>query len=177
MAVRLLEAAREGGVAVADQAIEDGLTSADWPARLERMRMADGRQVLLDAAHNAEGAAALPATSARWHPERPALVVGVMRDKDTADIVGPLLPLRPQRGRHRGADAARPAGRATWRSGCARHRGAAARGGAARRSRGKTTRSRAVAQALEQHTIVVVAGSIFLVGPVRERLISRAILP
>ena len=49
-----------------------GLEVHPWPARLERMRLADGRLVLLDAAHNAEGAAALSSYLGRWHPERPA---------------------------------------------------------------------------------------------------------
>jgi len=35
----------------------------------------------------------------------------------------------------------------------------------------------AVTQALTMNELVVVAGSIFLVGPVRERLLPRAILP
>ena len=39
VAVRLLQAAREAGVAIPDQAIADGLTSTSWPARLERLRM------------------------------------------------------------------------------------------------------------------------------------------
>ena len=53
--------------------------------------MPDGAQALLDAAHNGEGA---------WHsllsgamaPERPTLVIGMMRDKHVSDIVDPLLP-------------------------------------------------------------------------------------
>jgi hypothetical protein len=34
-----------------------------------------------------------------------------------------------------------------------------------------------VARAFERSDVVVIAGSIFLVGPVRERLITRAMLP
>ena len=174
VAVRLLQAAREAGVAVTDQAIADGLTSTTWPARLERMRMADGRLVLLDAAHNAEGAAALSSYLGRWHPERPALVVGVMRDKDTADIVAPLL---PRVGSVVATEAPTPRALPA-RDLEARLRTIAAQLPAEQRpsiARVDDPHA-AVAQALEQHKVVVVAGSIFLVGPVREGLIPRAIL-
>ena len=49
--------------------------------------------MLLDAAHNGDGAQALAAYLERWHPERPALVIGMMRDKDVEGIVDPLLPV------------------------------------------------------------------------------------
>ena len=175
MAVRLLEAAREGGVSLKNSAIEAGLTSAAWPARLERLRMPGGRQLLLDAAHNAEGAAALAGYLARWHPERPALVVGVMRDKDTAAIVEPLLPLV----RSVVATAAPTPRALPARDLEERLHATAARLPAAERpviSR-EDDPFTAASQALDHNDVVVIAGSIFLVGPVRERLISRAILP
>ena len=174
IAVRLLEAARERGVALTAGNIETGLTSAEWPARLERLQLPRGRQLLLDAAHNAEGAAALADYLARWHQERPALVVGVMRDKDTAAIVEPLLP----RVRSVVATAA-----PTPRALPARDLEERLHAIAARLPPGeRPVISReddpiaAATQALDQHEVVVIAGSIFLVGPVRERLISRAIL-
>ena len=175
VAVRLLQAAREAGVAVTDKAIADGLTSTSWPARLERMRMADGRLVLLDAAHNAEGAAALSGYLERWHPERPALVVGVMRDKDTADIVGPLLPrVSSVVATEAPTPRALPARDLEERlRAIASQLPAEQRPSIAR----VDDPHAAVAHALEHHKVVVVAGSIFLVGPVREGLIQRAILP
>ena len=174
VAVRLLEAARQRGVSITRSAIEAGLTSAAWPARLESLRMDGGRQLLLDAAHNAEGAASLAEYLERWHPERPALVVGVMRDKDTAAIVEPLLPRVSSV-----VATAAPTPRALpARDLEERLNSIAARLPLAERP----TISReddpilAASRALERHDVVVIAGSIFLVGPVRERLISRAIL-
>src|SRR6185437_7789143 len=79
VAVSLLEAAREAGIMVPVASITRGLESVEWPARLELLPFADGARVLLDAAHNPEGARALRDYLARWHPERPALVVGIMR--------------------------------------------------------------------------------------------------
>jgi dihydrofolate synthase/folylpolyglutamate synthase len=92
VAIRLLEAARPSGVRVPRNAIERGLTEVDWPGRLELIRLQDGGQVLLDAAHNVDGARALSTYLLSRHPERPALVIGVMRDKDVEGIIGALLP-------------------------------------------------------------------------------------
>jgi dihydrofolate synthase / folylpolyglutamate synthase len=172
VAVRLLEVARGGGLQVPHGAIAAGLTAASWPARLERLEIRDGRQVLLDAAHNAEGAVALADHLARWHPERPTLVVGVMRDKDTAAIVEPLLP----RVRHVIATAAQ-----TPRALSAADLEERLRAIASRLPEGERPSIAreddplaAVDRALELGGMVVVAGSIFLVGPVREGLLARA---
>ena len=40
-----------------------------------------------------EGALALREYLAAWHPERPALVIGIMRDKDADSILRELLPV------------------------------------------------------------------------------------
>jgi dihydrofolate synthase/folylpolyglutamate synthase len=175
LAVRLLELAQDAAVAVSADDIGRGLTRAAWPARLERLRMRDGRHVILDAAHNAEGAATLAEYLRRWHPERPALVLGVMRDKDSAAIVEPLLPCVS----HVIATEA-PTPRALPASELeSRLRGLLERlpaGGRPSVSRAADPLD-AVTQALEMNRLVIVAGSIFLVGPVRERLLPRAILP
>src|SRR5687767_6011003 len=93
VAVRRLEAARARGVSLTRSAIERGLAEVEWPARLELLTLENRRRVLLDAAHNADGARALAAYLKRWHPERPALVISVMRDKDVDDILALLLPV------------------------------------------------------------------------------------
>jgi dihydrofolate synthase/folylpolyglutamate synthase len=91
-AVRLLEAAAVAGVRMSAEAVQQGLERAQWPARLEVIELGERRRILLDAAHNGEGAAALAAYLRRWHPERPALVIGLMRDKDVDAILRVLLP-------------------------------------------------------------------------------------
>ena len=68
VAVRLLESAAGSGVRMPREAIEQGLAEPQWPARLELIQLDDRRQVLLDAAHNPEGARALAAYLQRWHP-------------------------------------------------------------------------------------------------------------
>src|SRR5581483_11023365 len=61
VAVALLEAANARGLGVPHAAITAGLTEVRWPGRLDLRRLDDGRELLLDAAHNPEGAAALAA--------------------------------------------------------------------------------------------------------------------
>ena len=174
VAVRLLETAGHAGIAVSHQAIVHGLTKATWPARLEALRLRDGGLVILDAAHNAEGAAALADYLGRWHPERPALVVGVMRDKDTAAIIEPLLPrVSTIVATEAPTPRALPAAELEARLWTAVQRLPAG-------SRPEISREddplTAVNRALASNPVVVVAGSIFLVGPVRERLMPRTIV-
>jgi dihydrofolate synthase/folylpolyglutamate synthase len=168
VAVRLIEIARRRGIAVPKAAIERGLTHVDWPGRLELLRFDEGRQVLLDAAHNVDGARALAAYLRSRHPERPALVIGVMRDKDIEGILAALLPVVSSV-----VATAAPTPRAF-----------PARDLAARISamggplpvRVEPDPSSAVEHALASSGTVCVAGSIFVVGAVRDALRRRAIL-
>ena len=93
VAVRLLEALSDAGIAVPAPAIERGLREARWPGRLDWRRLGDGRRVLLDAAHNEAGAAALAAFLREAVPGgRQPLVFGALRDKDHAGMLRHLLP-------------------------------------------------------------------------------------
>jgi dihydrofolate synthase / folylpolyglutamate synthase len=172
VAVRLLEAARERGVNVTREAIEDGLTGTEWPARLELLTVENGRQVLIDAAHNAEGARALAAYLEQWHPERPLLVISVMRDKDVDEILELLVPATAEV-----IATQAPSPRALPAQELAR------RVGELQSNAGRTPSvvaladpEEAVAVALERAHTVCIAGSIFLAGAVREGLKRRAIL-
>src|SRR4029078_1308990 len=73
VAVRLLEQLDQGGLAVPVHAIADGLAHVAWPGRLEHRRLSDGREMILDAAHNPAGAATLATYLASFAP-RPPLV-------------------------------------------------------------------------------------------------------
>jgi dihydrofolate synthase/folylpolyglutamate synthase len=92
VAVRLLEAIGRTGTPVPASAIERGLRHARWPGRLDLVRMADGRTVLLDAAHNPAGAASLAAYLGEVAPAGLPIVFGAVRDKDHAGMLGCLLP-------------------------------------------------------------------------------------
>jgi dihydrofolate synthase / folylpolyglutamate synthase len=93
VAVRLLEELSASGVAVPADAIARGLREARWPGRLDWRRLPDGRRVLLDAAHNEAGAAALAAyLREAVAGGRQPLVFGAMRDKDRSAMLRRLLP-------------------------------------------------------------------------------------
>ena len=92
VAVRLLEALDEVGIAVPGDAIEAGLRGARWPGRLERLPLPDGRTALLDAAHNPAGAVTLAAHLREAYPGGVPLVFGAVRDKDHAGMLRALLP-------------------------------------------------------------------------------------
>jgi dihydrofolate synthase / folylpolyglutamate synthase len=71
---------------LSSEAIAEGASSCRWPGRLERVELPGDRLVLLDAAHNPEGAAAL----AEFLDEPFDLLFGALGDKDVADMLGPL---------------------------------------------------------------------------------------
>ena len=166
VAVRLLEVAAASGIAISRAAIEHGLEAAAWPARLELLTIESGRRVLLDAAHNPEGARALAAYLTRWHPERPPLVIGVMRDKNVADIAHTLLPVVSSV-----IATAEPTPRAIPAADLARHLRAAG----AVDVRSEPDPIVAIEKAFESADTICVAGSIFLAGAVRDELRQRAI--
>jgi dihydrofolate synthase/folylpolyglutamate synthase len=92
VALRLLEALDSRGVAAPALAIETGLAHPQWPGRLEVRRLADGRELLLDAAHNPAGAASLASYLNAEGGERRPLVFAAMRDKDVTGMFAALLP-------------------------------------------------------------------------------------
>jgi len=74
-------------------AIIAGLRDVEWRGRLQLIDMPERRSVLLDAAHNPAGAAALAAYLGAEFPDRLPIVFGAMRDKDAAEMLRILLPL------------------------------------------------------------------------------------
>jgi len=168
VAVRALEVMTRIGVRVPGEAIERGLTDVEWPGRLELIQVHDAPPVLLDAAHNVDGAGALAAYLQQWPPERPTLVIGLMRDKDVGGMVRALAPVVSS----------------IVATAAETPRALPARDLAARISalgidlpvRAEPDPITAVEDALIVGRPVCVTGSIYLVGAVRDRLRRRAIL-
>ncbi len=128
---------------------------ATWPGRMEQLEYA-GRTVWLDGAHNPAGAAALAASLGRVD----VLLFGSFARKDTAQTLESLLPLAPQRVfTAPGEDAAPPETLAHEYGGAA-----------------CPDPAEALALALEQTPpggTLLVAGSLYLVGAVREQLLKH----
>jgi dihydrofolate synthase/folylpolyglutamate synthase len=142
-------------------AIEKGLSSATWPGRLERIER-DGKLVVLDCAHNPHGAEGLVTYvhSQGWSPDRIVLVFGALADKawtSMLDILGPLAERRVY---------TQPKGRAPASLSDLAERFA---GEAVKEPREAIYRALEVARAGD---IVLVVGSIFLVGEVRAELLG-----
>ncbi|MBI3400577.1 MAG: bifunctional folylpolyglutamate synthase/dihydrofolate synthase [Acidobacteria bacterium] len=92
VAMRLLEVLNAQGLTVPRSAVARGLADPGWPGRLDLRRLPDGRELLLDAAHNPAGAAALASYLRERRPPLP-LVFAAMRDKNIAGILAPLAPV------------------------------------------------------------------------------------
>ena len=175
VATRLLETARGHGISVSAGAIEEALARTEWPARLELLALDPGRphggRVLIDAAHNPDGASALAAYLRQWHPEKPPLVISVMRDKDLDEILAALVPVTSAVIATRA-----PSPRAIPEDELARRiADLQTRLGCEPDVTTVADPETAVSAALEGSSVVCVAGSIFLAGAVREALNRRAV--
>ena len=93
IAATLLEVVNRRGLPVPPDAVRIGLATVSWPGRLDLRRLRDGREALLDAAHNPEGAAALAAYVTETWPDKPPLVFAAMQDTDARGMLRALLPV------------------------------------------------------------------------------------
>jgi dihydrofolate synthase/folylpolyglutamate synthase len=90
VAARLLETLSPLGLDVPPAAVVEGLTRVRWRGRLELVRLSESRQVLFDAAHNPAGARVLAEYLEETYPQRLPIVFGAMRDKDAATMLAIL---------------------------------------------------------------------------------------
>jgi dihydrofolate synthase/folylpolyglutamate synthase len=164
IAFHLFEVLNAHGLVIAPRAIAEGLANPDWPGRLDLRRLADGREVLLDAAHNPAGAAALASyLKGAWNAP-PPLVFAVMRDKDIPTMLHALLPVVSRLVVTRASNprSADPAGVVEQARTIAPHLPIAA----------EPSVSSALAAAWRASPRIVVAGSIFLLGDVLREIQS-----
>ena len=86
------DALRRRGWTIPEEALRRGLASASWPGRFEVLQRSPA--VLVDGAHNPNGAAALADCLRTCLPNRPVtFVMGVMADKDSAGMLDLMAPL------------------------------------------------------------------------------------
>jgi dihydrofolate synthase/folylpolyglutamate synthase len=79
---------------ITDESIRRGLETVQWAGRFHVVQSSADRTILLDGAHNPAGAETLKATLAQHFPGiRPALVLGLLRDKDCLAICRVLAPV------------------------------------------------------------------------------------
>jgi dihydrofolate synthase/folylpolyglutamate synthase len=164
VAVAILETWSARVSFIPTSAIVSGLTDCRWPARLEWLRLASG-ELLMDAAHNPAGAVALATYLQDTDVAPIPIVLAVMEDKDLAGMVRPLVPLAASF-----VATTVPHARASTAEALA----SALRVLAPRLLvEAEPDSQAAVARALSRSKRAVAAGSIYLIGPLRARLIAN----
>lgn len=182
VALGVLRALGRAGIAqVPPEAMRKGWAHVRWPGRLEiieaRSGPAAGVEVLLDGAHNAAGAMALAEAVDEIRPSlaqgRPTLLLGIMADKEVDRILEALASSSVLRGARvvaTAADTPRALGpdelAAAWPEAGGDHEAESAPMPAAL--------ERALAAAGAAGGPLIVAGSLYLVGEVRARLVPTA---
>jgi len=185
LVIAALEVLKTNGYAVSENAIREGLSSVAWPGRLEYIVLdRDSRRrftpedeggdnvvrYLLDGTHNPAGVKNLAMTLSEEYAYRKLIMVwGAMIDKDIAAGLNSMLPLvntfiltRPE-----GERSAEPEQLLACLPASARDRGVLVRD---------------VAEALREaekragrEDMIVVAGSLYLVGAVRKLLVGEVV--
>jgi dihydrofolate synthase/folylpolyglutamate synthase len=85
-----VESLRRRGLRISEAALKRGIGATRWPGRLQLVSRLP--RLLLDGAHNPAGARALAAALPQLKQGRLGLVMGVFKDKDWPNVLGPLLP-------------------------------------------------------------------------------------
>lgn len=162
VAIHIAEQLRVAGFDIPRAAVVEGLNKAEWPGRLEMIRPSPPQApLLLDGAHNADGALALRNFLDEHFRSAPITVIfGAMADKAIGEMSGILFPAA-NRVIVTGIDSPR----------------AARPGAIAEASHRAVIRAEHAGEALDEALrvtppdgLIVVCGSLFLVGDVRQSL-------
>jgi len=145
------------------EAIVTGLTDCEWPARLEWLRVPPSGELLIDAAHNPAGATALASYLQDTGSKKLPIVFAAMADKDLTNMIGALAPIAS-------AFIATTVPHARART--ADQLASEIRRLTSVPVEAAASPEAAVARALEQSKRAVACGSIYMIGPLRARLIE-----
>ena len=81
-------------IPVTEATIRAGLAKVSWPGRFQMIRQSGGRTLVLDGAHNSDGVETLAAAlQAHFPNEKPTLILGVLADKDWRRMCAQMTPL------------------------------------------------------------------------------------
>ncbi len=156
LAIAAAEELHRGGMRITPRDIEGGIRATRWPGRFQVVRH-NGREFVFDVAHNPAGGWALRAALSERFAEVPLIFVfGVMRDKAVAEIARILFPLAERVIATR-ADNPRSASAEEIRA-------AAAPTGTGVACEPTVAAALERALALPEDRVVVVTGSIYVVG-------------
>lgn len=151
-----------GTFPVNEQVVRSGLCQVHWPGRLQLVTRPSGKKILLDGAHNLAGAETLAVVlKENFASTRPVFILGILQDKDWKGVCHLLAPLATKILVVR-VSSERAADPSQLQQMCQQVNPSA-----------ETTISNSVADALEStadESLVVVAGSLYLVGEALENL-------
>ena len=145
------------------EAIVAGLTQCEWPARLEWLRIPPNGELLIDAAHNPAGAAALASYLMDSGSEKLPIVFAAMADKDVEKMIAALALV---------ASAFVATSAANERAQPSDQLADEIRRLVTVPVEAVASPEAAVTRALELSRRAVAAGSIYMVGPLRAKLIA-----
>ena len=154
------------------EAIVTGLTRCEWPGRLEWLHVpVDGGagDLLIDAAHNPAGAAALASYLQDTNAGRLPIIIAAMADKDLQGMIGPLVAVAS-----RFIATTVPTPRARTADALAAEIRALAPSAPVEIA---ASPDAAVRSALARSPRAVAAGSIYMIGPLRATLIAGGARP
>ena len=150
---------------VDEAAIREGVAATRWAGRLEPVRFEE-RTFLLDGAHNPEAASALARALAGLGVEHAVLVFGIMANKEIAEVVAALSPIAKEVILTRSRLSPKAASPETLQAGWSVP------------THLTHTPEEAIRLALERtlpDEVVLVAGSLYLLGEVRPRLLGEGL--
>lgn len=161
----IIDELRKQGLEISDKAVDEGLSETRIPGRIEVL--SEKPVVIIDGGHNVSGVTALKETLHEQGIEKPVTVTGVMKDKETEKMAGiiksfagRIITVTPSVPRAMDAE--------DFRKCFDRAPGEA-------EVKAIDNPAEAVRQALDslkENETLLVAGSLYLVGEVREKLIS-----
>lgn len=181
IALGIVQALSSTGVAaIDDAAIVEGLARTHWPGRLETITH-EGRSVILDGAHNPEGAAALAAAidelAGSLPSGRATLVLAIMSDKEVPTILAALAESEILRTAHVVATSVPDTPRSTPAPDLAQAWVALAEthGSVSIVEDADAALDQALTIATRAQGPLIVAGSLYLVGHLRAQLVPGAL--
>ncbi len=81
-------------IPISETQMRAGLKNVNWPGRLQLIKKAEGRKILLDGAHNIAGAKVLrEAVEQNFRADKRTLILGILNDKDWRQVCETLAPL------------------------------------------------------------------------------------
>jgi dihydrofolate synthase/folylpolyglutamate synthase len=168
LAIAAAEELARQGFPVTAATIERGVRDTDWPGRFQVIAASQGApEYVLDVAHNPAGAWALRSTLSAVYPDRPlTFIFGALRDKAIGEMAEILFPLADRVIATR-ADNPRSAIPEEIRQ-------LASRAAAPIEDAADVASAITLAQSsVQSDTVVVITGSIYIVGEAMRRLGAR----